>query len=222
MSKKFIMSYSCGKDSTLALNRMIENGHKPVALLITVDKNLCRSWFHGVPENLLHNVSESLNIPLLLVKCEGAEYADAFKNTLLLAKNELGVEACVFGDIDLEAHRTWCTDRCNEVEIEAIFPLWNEDREELTHEFIDRGFKTVLKNVKLEFLKEDFLGKILTKEVVSDIKATGADPCGENGEYHTFVYDGPLFKFPIKFKTQGNITNGTHGFLDIVDEDNGK
>lgn len=219
MNKNFVMSYSCGKDSTLALNRMIENGNTPVALLITVDKKVCRSWFHGVPENILHNVSESLNIPLLLVKCEGEEYATAFKNTLLKAKNELGAEACVFGDIDLEAHRTWCTDRCSEVGMEAIFPLWNEGREELTHEFIDRGFKTVLKNVKLEFLAVEFLGKVLTKEVVSAIKATGADPCGENGEYHTFVYDGPLFKFPIKFKTKGNITNETYGFLDIVDED---
>lgn len=222
MSERFVMSYSCGKDSTLALNRMIERGDIPVALLITVDKELCRSWFHGVPEKLLNDVSESLNIPLLLVKCEGSEYAEAFKNTLLKAKNELGAVGCVFGDIDLEAHRTWCSDRCDEVGMEAIFPLWNEGREELAHEFIDRGFKTVLKNVKLEFLHEDFLGKLLTKELVSDIKATGADPCGENGEYHTFVYDGPLFKFPIKFKTQGNIINETHGFLDIVDENNGK
>ena len=222
MSKKFIMSYSCGKDSTLALNRMIEEGHTPVALLITVDKKLCRSWFHGVPENLLNDVSKSLNIPLLLVKCEGEEYGAKFKETLLLAKNSLGAECCVFGDIDLEAHREWCTDRCDEAGMEAIFHLWNEGREELTHEFIDRGFKTVIKNVKLEFLGTEFLGKVLTKDVVSDIKATGADPCGENGEYHTFVYDGPLFKFPIKFRTKDNITNETHGFLDIVGESNGK
>lgn len=222
MSKKFIMSYSCGKDSTLALHRMIEEGNTPVALLITVDKKLNRSWFHGVPENLLKDVSKSLNIPLILVKCEGEEYEAKFEEALLLAKNDLGAEGCVFGDIDLEDHRKWCSDRCDEVGIEAIFPLWNEGREELTHEFIDRGFKTVIKNVKLEFLGPDFLGKVLTKEVVSDIKATGADPCGENGEYHTFVYDGPLFKFPIKFSTKGNITNETHGFLDIVAESNGK
>lgn len=222
MIKKFVMSYSCGKDSTLALDRMIEKGSEPVALLITVDKKLNRSWFHGVPEKILSNVSESLNIPLLLVRCEGEEYAESFKKTLLKAKNELGAEGCVFGDIDLEAHRTWCTDRCNDVGIQAIFPLWNEGREKLTHEFIDRGFKTVLKNVQLKFLGVEFLGKVLTKDVVSDIKATGADPCGENGEYHTFVYDGPLFKFPIKFNTQGHITTETHGFLDIVDEGNGK
>ncbi|MCI6693953.1 MAG: diphthine--ammonia ligase [Clostridium sp.] len=216
MSKKFVMSYSCGKDSTLALYRMIKNGHKPVALLITVDKKVLRSWFHGVPESLLQEVSKSLNIPLLLVKCEGEEYKAAFNKALNKAKNELGAEACVFGDIDLEAHRVWCTDRCDEANMEAIFPLWLEDREKLTYEFIDSGFKTVIKNVRLDVLSTEFLGKVLTKKVVSDIVAAGSDACGENGEYHTFAFDGPLFKYPIRFKENGIITNETHGFLDIV------
>lgn len=216
MSKKFVMSYSCGKDSTLALYRMIKNGHKPVALLITVDKKVLRSWFHGVPESLLQEVSKSLNIPLLLVKCEGEEYKAAFNKALNKAKNELGAEACVFGDIDLEAHRVWCTDRCDEANMEAIFPLWLEDREKLTYEFIDSGFKTVIKNVRLDVLSTEFLGKVLTKKVVSDIVVAGSDACGENGEYHTFAFDGPLFKYPIRFKENGIITNETHGFLDIV------
>lgn len=216
MSKKFVMSYSCGKDSTLALYRMIKGGHKPVALLVTANKKESRTWFHGVPEDLLQEVSKSLNIPLLLVKCEGEEYKDAFNNALKKAKEDLGVEACAFGDIDLEAHRTWCTERCNEADIEAVFPLWNEEREKLTFEFIDTGFKTVIKNVRLDVLSTEFLGKQLTKSVVEDIVKAGSDACGENGEYHTFVFDGPLFKYPIKFKQNGIITNETHGFLDIV------
>lgn len=216
MSKKFVMSYSCGKDSTLSLYRMIKGGHKPVALLVTANKKESRTWFHGVPEDLLQEVSKSLNIPLLLVKCEGEEYKDAFNNALKKAKEDLGVEACAFGDIDLEAHRTWCTERCNEADIEAVFPLWNEEREKLTFEFIDTGFKTVIKNVRLDVLSTEFLGKQLTKSVVEDIVKAGSDACGENGEYHTFVFDGPLFKYPIKFKQNGIITNETHGFLDIV------
>ena len=216
MSKKFVMSYSCGKDSTLALYIMIKGGHKPVALLVTANKKESRTWFHGVPEDLLQEVSKSLNIPLLLVKCEGEEYKDAFNNALKKAKEDLGVEACAFGDIDLEAHRTWCTERCNEANIEAVFPLWNEGREKLTFEFIDTGFKTVIKNVRLDVLSTEFLGKQLTKSVVKDIVKAGSDACGENGEYHTFVFDGPLFKYPIKFKQNGIITNETHGFLDIV------
>lgn len=215
MKRKFIMSYSCGKDSTLALHRMIKDGHTPIALLVTVDKKNSRSWFHGVPEKLLKEVSKSLNIPLLLVECEGVEYEDAFRTVLEEAKNNLGVDSCVFGDIDLEAHRSWCEDRCKECEVDAIFPLWNEGREALIYEFIESGYKAVIKNVKLEFLSTYFLGKVLNKEIVSKIKATGADVCGENGEYHTFVYDGPLFDYDIKFETKGILTNKTNGFLDI-------
>ncbi|MDZ4957395.1 ATP-binding protein, partial [Clostridium perfringens] len=95
MEKKFVMSYSCGKYSTLSLYRMIRDGHEPVAILITVDKKVLRSWFHGVPNDLLNEVSKSLGIPLLLVECEGEKYSDAFIKALKKAKNELGAEACV-------------------------------------------------------------------------------------------------------------------------------
>ena len=104
MSKKFIVSYSCGKDSTLSLYRMIKEGYQPVALLTTVNKKGLRSWFHGVPQELLDEVSKSLNIPIHLVECKGEEYKDSFTKALIKVKEELGIEACVFGDIDLEAH----------------------------------------------------------------------------------------------------------------------
>ena len=217
--KNFVMSYSCGKDSTLALYRMIKSGNTPLGLLITVNKKGNRSWFHGVPENLIKEVSKSLNIPLILVETDGNDYEYKFSEALKKAKEALGIDSCVFGDIDLEAHRAWCTDRCKEANIEAIFPLWQEDREELVYEFIDSGFKTVIKNVKLECMGEGFLGKVLTKDLVNDIKATGSDPCGENGEYHTFVYDGPLFKYPIKFEYLNIVKNETHGFLDVKEKE---
>ena len=216
---KFIMSYSCGKDSTLALYRMIKGGNIPAALLVTVNKNEKRSWFHGVPENLIKEVSNSLNIPLILVDTKGDDYEYKFSEALKKAKEALEVDSCVFGDIDLEAHRKWCTDRCKEANIEAVFPLWQEDREELVYEFIDSGFKTVIKNVKLECMGEEFLGKVLTRDVVNNIKVTGSDPCGENGEYHTFVYDGPLFKYPIKFEHLNIVKNETHGFLDVKEKE---
>lgn len=215
MKKRFVVSYSCGKDSTLALSRMIDQGHIPAALLTTVDKSVSRTWFHGIDLNLLKSVSDSLSIPSIIIECFGEEYKKRFEQHLLSAKKDLNIDSCVFGDIDLEAHRVWCTERCDNVGIEAVFPLWEEDREKLTYEVIDKGFKAVIKNVRLDILGMDFLGKTLTKEVVNDIKANGADACGENGEYHTFVYDGPIFKFPIEFEVKGKISNDTHGFLDI-------
>ena len=193
---------------------MIRKGHIPVGLLVTIDKYKNQSWFHGVPRHILQKVSKSLNIPLIPVECEGDKYETVFEEVL---KNQkaLGVMACVFGDIDIEEHREWCTNRCIAAEIEAIFPLWQEDREELTYEFIDSGFKAILKNVKLEFLGEEFLGKILTRELVNKIKETGADPCGENGEYHTFVFDGPIFNEPLAFEIQKNTLTDSYGYLNI-------
>lgn len=214
MKKKFIMSYSCGKDSTLALYRMIKSGHTPLVLLVTVDSKKNRSWFHGIPENLLNEVSKSLDIPLLIVKSEGNNYEETFEIALKKGR-ELGADSCVFGDIDLEPHRTWCKDRCKNTNVEAIFPLWQEGREDLTHEFIDSGFKTIVKNVRLNVLGEEFLGEILTRDLVKRIKDKGSDPCGENGEYHTFVYDGPIFKKEIEFKQSGNLLTKDYGFLDI-------
>lgn len=215
MGKRFIMSYSCGKDSTLALYRMIKEGNKPVALMVTADKKAKRSWFHGIPENLLEEVSKSLDIPLFIVESNGFNYTETFEEALCKCKEKFGATACVFGDIDLEDHRKWCTDRCDNTNLEAIFPLWQEGREDLTYEFIDLEFSAVVKIVKLDILEEKFLGEVLTRNLVGKIKKAGSDPCGENGEYHTFVFDGPIFKEKIKFKTDENYLTKDYGFLNI-------
>ena len=212
--KNFIMSYSCGKDSTLALYRMIKGGHTPKALLITLNKENESSWFHEVSLNLVKQVSKSLDIRLIVSYSKGDDYETSFKDALLGGKN-LGADSCVFGDIDIENHKKWCNDRCKEVDIDSIFPLWQENREELTYEFIDSGFRALVKKINLNSLSEDFLGKILTKELVGKIKETGSDPCGENGEYHTFVFDGPIFKTPVNFKIGEIYKNYNCGILDL-------
>ncbi len=151
MGEKFVMSFSGGKDSTLALYRMIKRGYDPVGLLVTVKKDLNKSFTHGINTDLLQKVSASLDIPLMLVECEGNDYEQKFVKTLTKAK-EMGATSCVFGDIDIEGHRTWNEDRCREAGLEAILPLWQEDRESLVYEFIDSGFSTVIKTVNLKFL----------------------------------------------------------------------
>ena len=213
-NEKFVMSFSGGKDSTLALYKMIQNGYKPVALLTTVQKEEDKSWTHGLNYKFLDQISKSLEIPLLKSECDVHNYENKFEETLLIAK-EMGANICAFGDIDIEDHKKWGLDRCKNTHMEAKFPLWQKDREELVYEFIDNGFKTIINKVNLNNLSEDFLGKTLTKEVVYDIKETGSDPCGENGEYHTFVFDGPIFKNKIKFDIKNiRIENG-YGHLNI-------
>lgn len=215
MKNKFVMSFSGGKDSTLALYRMIKKGYEPVALLTTIKKDANKSWTHGISNKLLQQVSESLEIPLLKVECGVCEYEKEFEKILIKSK-ELGANICAFGDIDIEEHKTWDTERCKKAGLEASFPLWQEDRESLVYEFIESGFTTIIKTINLDYLNESLLGKKLTKEVVSEIKSTGADACGENGEYHTFVIDGPLFKEKISFKNKGIVIERNYGHLDII------
>ncbi|MDR0879668.1 MAG: diphthine--ammonia ligase [Clostridioides sp.] len=195
---KFAASYSGGKDSALALYRAIQNGFEPVSLLTTYNKNDDRSWFHGVPTEVLYKVSELTGIPLKLV-ATGDDYGADFESALIeLIDN--GVNACVFGDIDIQEHYDWSDLRCKHVGIKSCFPLWNGNRSDLVYESIEKGFKAVIIVVDTARMSERFLGKTLTRELVDEIAGEGVDICGENGEYHTFVYDGPIFKSPVEFE----------------------
>nr|WP_312291144.1 diphthine--ammonia ligase [Clostridium chromiireducens] len=211
---KVVISFSGGKDSILSLYRMIKNGYEVIELLVTFD-NQNDSCFHKIPRDILEKVSKELEIPLTVIDCSGNKnYEEEFEKALKVSKDK-GAEVCVFGDIDIEAHKKWCLDRCNAAEINGVFPLWQENRESLTNEFIDYGFKAVIKKVNLNALGIEFLGKELTKEVVNEIKKLGCDPSGENGEYHTLVFDGPIFKHGIKFDKVNKEIVGDFGYLTI-------
>ena len=212
---KFVASYSGGKDGVLALYRAINSGYEPVGLLTTYNESAGRSWFHGVTVEVLNKVSQLIDIPLELVKTGPRDdYAKDLEKALLKLKDN-GINACVFGDIDIQAHYDWCDSRCKVAKIESIFPLWNESRKELVYELIESGFKAVITIVDSSRLSERFLGRTLTKELMEEIVAEGADICGENGEYHTFVYDGPLFKEPVNFKFDEIIRSGNYSILPL-------
>lgn len=214
MTKKIIMSFSAGKDSILALYRMIKKGYEPIALLTTVKKNQEKSWTHGLGKEFLHRISKSLDIPLLLVECDVNEYERKFEEALIKAK-DMGATMCVFGDIDIELHKKWDVDRCKNAGIKAELPLWQQNREDLVYEFIDSGFTTIINKVNLKYMGIEFLGKELNREIIDDIKSTGSDACGENGEYHTFVVDGPLFKNRIDFTNEGIVKDINYAHLNI-------
>ncbi|WP_448820086.1 Dph6-related ATP pyrophosphatase [Cetobacterium sp.] len=206
MGKKVVISFSGGKDSVLSLHKAVSLGYEPIALMTTINKNKGDSWFHDISSDLLKQVSLAINIPLLLVECSGENYENTFEIALKNMKN-LGAEACIFGDIDIAHHREWGEIRCKNTGLEAIFPLWQENRETLVKEFIDLGYKAIIKKVNLKNMNVDFLGKTLSHKLLEEIKATGSDVCGENGEYHTFVYDGPIFSKEIPLKNTGDIIN---------------
>lgn len=125
-------------------------------------------------------------------------YDDAMKKTIQTLKAE-GYTHTVFGDIFLEDLKAYRVERLREVGIKAEFPLWKQDTKELLLEFIDLGFKAITVCVNAKLLGESFVGRILDKQFLSDLPE-GVDPCGENGEFHTFVFDGPIFNSPVDFK----------------------
>lgn len=212
--KKFVASYSGGKDSILAIYRAIRLGMIPVSLIITYNTDMNRSWFHGIPEPLISEVSKSLNIPIQLIRTSGEDYAKNFEKALILQK-EAGAEVCVFGDIDLAEHREWCTKRCENAGLEPFFPLWNGDRKQLVYEFIDNGFTANITVVDTKRMDIKHLGQVLTKDRVEGIEHEGADPCGENGEYHSFVSNGPIFLRGVDFSFGEPIMNGQYAILPI-------
>ena len=211
---KFAISYSCGKDSALALLRMKNSGHEPVCMITTINEEAERSWFHGVDYELMRAVSDGLSIPLIMCLCNGDNYNIEFEKCLLSARN-MGAEACVFGDIDIDSHLEWNTNRCEAAQIQCILPLWKESRETVVSETIDSGMKAIIKCVDLSVMDVSFLGETLTHELVRRILDTGADICGENGEYHTLVCDGPVFQHPIEIMLGEKLDFGTHSVIDI-------
>lgn len=214
--KKFIASYSGGKDSTLAVYKAISQGMIPIEMFTTYNIDRKRSWFHGIPQAILDRISLETDIPVSLIKTSGDEYMKNLEKKLREAK-EKGVEYCVFGDIDLQGHLDWCTERCENVGIKAYFPLWNRPRKEVVYDFIDSGFETIITIVDTERMSDEFLGKVLTREVADAIEKSGVDICGENGEYHTFAYNGPLFKNPVQFSIGEWIRDGKHAIIPLIE-----
>ncbi len=211
---KFVMSYSCGKDSTLALHKMVEQGHTPVGLLVMINRDQERSWFHGVDEPLLTEIADALSLPLIECPSSGEEYHLALEEGLRHAQ-KLGAELCAFGDIDVEENAAWSRARCDAVGMRYAFPLWQMDREQVLMEFLGLGYQAVVKCVRNGVLSKELLGKTLDQQMLSVLRESGADICGENGEYHTLVVDGPLFRHPVRYQTKQVLDFGNISAINI-------
>ncbi len=211
---KFVMSYSCGKDSTLALHKMIAQGHEPVALITMVNEDSDRSFFHGADLKMLQAYSEALEIPVLITKSAGEHYHLAMEGSLAEAVL-LGAEAACFGDIDIEENRAWCEERCKNAGIKPVFPLWHKDRSDNVYELIRLGYKCVIKSINSTLLPKELLGKIIDQEAIDIMKNCKIDICGENGEYHTLVVDGPVFHNPIEYRAGEILDFGNFSVVDI-------
>lgn len=211
---KFAMSYSCGKDSTLALHKMAEAGHTPVCLIVMVEKSSERSYFHGADMEMLKKYEIGLDLPLILCPSNGTDYHLAFEEGLRKAKS-MGAEAAAFGDIDIDGNRKWEEDRCRNAHLIPSFPLWQCGRESNVREIIRLGYRCLIKSVNNALLPESLLGQCVDEEAICVMKKAGVDICGENGEYHTLAIDGPIFKTPLDFKTGEILRFGDYSVIDV-------
>ncbi len=212
---KAFTSWSGGKDCILALHRFIKNKGNTVSYLVNMCENdMGYSRSHGIKSSFIKEQANCIEIPVIQEKA-GSSYETGFKNIISKLKNE-GVTAGVFGDIYLQEHRIWIERVCSDMNIEAVFPLWGNNTKDLLKEFIDEGFKALTVSVRCDKLSKDWLGLQLNDEFLARVsQIENIDPCAENGEYHSFVYDGPIFKKAVPY-TKGKIsTRDNHYFLEL-------
>lgn len=209
-------SWSGGKESTLSYYKADRKGVQITHLINMLSEDGKHSRSHGLNPALLKVQGKSLKVPILQPKTTWADYEEKFKKAILKLK-EKRIRAGIFGDIDLQEHRDWIERVCAETEIEPILPLWGENREDLLWEFIGAGFKAMVVSVNSEFLDEGWLGRRIDENFIIDLKKmSNIDLCGEKGEYHTFVYDGPIFQSPVEFTIGKKILKDKHWFLELI------
>lgn len=189
---KILCSWSGGKDSCFALMKAKEQGHVPAVLLNVLNEEGKISRSHGIPSGILDAQAKAAQLPLHLIQSSWQEYEKNFTAALQHLRVEFNTEAAVFGDIDLQAHRDWEEKVCSNAGLQAMLPLWQQDRETLVMQMLNSGIKTMITSCN-EKMGEAFLGRVLDEELVAMLKAMDIDVCGENGEFHTLVLDCPLF-----------------------------
>ncbi len=205
-------SWSGGKDSCFALMQMLQQGYKAGVLINMMNENGNISRSHALPKFLLAQQADTMQLPLLTAATSWADYETHFVNALLQAKDSYGIGGMVFGDIDLQAHRDWEEKVCAKTNIKAYLPLWQKNRKELVLQMLHAGIETMIVSCN-NTLGKNFLGKVITPELIYEIETAGADACGENGEYHTLVINCPLFSKPISLPSFTTIQHDNYWFV---------
>ena len=219
MSKDIFLSWSGGKDSALALYEIQKAGtHRVAALLTTITEDYDRISMHGVRRALLEQQAEALGLPLkkiLIPKDSTNAMYESRMRALLEEGLRDGIDTVGFGDIFLEDLKLYREKNLAQLGMKGIFPIWKQDSQELAQSFIRMGFKATLVCVDTAILDPSFAGRAFDEELLRDLPPH-VDPCGENGEFHSFVYDGPNFQQPVKH-TLGEVVRRDHfRFCDLL------
>jgi len=221
--EKVVFTWSGGKDSALALHRLqMGDGYEVVALLTTVTEDYDRISMHGVRAALLERQARSLRLPLDQVRitrgASNEEYESRMEERLRHYRG-IGVRSVVFGDIFLEDLKLYREQNLAKIGLKGLFPIWKQDTGVLARSFVDLGFRAVITCVDTQALDGRFSGREFDDALLADLPE-GVDPCGENGEFHSFVYDGPLFCEAIPFaRGETVLRDNRFRFCDLVPVD---
>jgi uncharacterized protein (TIGR00290 family) len=219
MAEKVLLAWSGGKDSAITLyeiQRIPE--YQVVSLLTTLTADYDRVSMHGIRRALLERQAESLSLPLYEVfiskEATNEEYASKMQAALTDFK-KAGVSSVVFGDIHLEDVRKYREDNLSKVRMKAIFPIWGRDTAELARTFVNLGFKAIVTCIDSKVLDKTFAGRIIDESFLAQLPAN-VDPCGENGEFHSFVFDGPIFNGRIQYTVGQTVLRESFYFCDLM------
>jgi len=217
--RKVFVSWSGGKESSLACYRARKAGLEVSYLANMVTEDGTRSRTHGLSARILKMQARAMGIPLVQRPATWQSYEAEFIKMVSEFKQE-GIEGGVFGDIDLDEHREWVERVCREAGVTAHQPLWGESQDELLRDFINSGFRAVIVAIRADMLGEEWLGRSIDMDFCTEIKELGKaksiTPCGEAGEYHTLVVDGPLFQKRMEITEARKVFRDKHWFLEIM------
>lgn len=201
--RKAIFNWSSGKDSALALYKILQNTDYEIECLLTsVNKEYQRISMHGIRVDLLQEQAKNIGIPLKVLEVPEMPTMEIYEKVMtetLLEIKQHGITHSIFGDIFLEDLRVYRENQLEKIGLKGVFPLWKISTKDLIQEFISLGFKTIVVCVNEKYLDKSFVGRIIDQDFINDLPKN-VDVCGENGEFHTFTFDGPIFSKPVDFE----------------------
>ena len=215
MSKNSICSWSGGKDSCFALMQAIDLDYNPKVLLNVLNEEGKISRSHGIPYSILQEQANVAGFHLHCISSSWEEYEKHFTIALQELKDGFKITDAVFGDIDLQAHGDWEEKVCAAAGLNAVLPLWKQDRRTLVMQMLEAGIEPMIVSCN-ETMGERFIGQLITPALVDELEAMGIDACGENGEYHTLVLDCPLFSSAINVTVAEKVKHENYWFAMLV------
>jgi len=214
-NQPFVASWSGGKDSAMAYYRALQSGMTPKRLLTMFQEDEEVSKSHALPLNVVQAQAKCLGVPLMIRGAGWDDYEAKFIDAMDECRAD-GITHGVFGDIDLQGHLEWVQKTCAKLDIVPIHPLWQEPRRSILEELLAVGFEAVIVVVNTNMMPAKYIGRTFTRQLMDELEALGIDSCGENGEFHTVVINGPIFssRVPVKF---GEVReNEGYSFLSVA------